>query len=63
MLEPRLVPLEDRSEAAVEDRRFHRVERGEHPGDRACPGIRIAGQKARMALRDMQQDRPRLEQG
>jgi hypothetical protein len=46
-----------------EDRRLHRVERGEHPCDRARPGIGIVRQQARMALGDMEHDRPRLEQG
>src|SRR3546814_20966731 len=39
LLVPGLVALEDLDEVAVEDRRLHRVERGKHPCDRACPGI------------------------
>src|SRR3546814_5140591 len=63
LLVPGLVALEDHGEVAVEDRRLHRVERGKHPCDRARPGMRIVWQQARMALRDMEHDRPRLEQG
>src|SRR3546814_9134186 len=55
--------LEDHGEVAVEDRRLHRVERGKHPCDRTRPGMRIVWQQARMALRDMEHDGPRLEQG
>jgi hypothetical protein len=36
---------------------------GEHPVDRPRPGLRIFGQQPGMALRDVQYDRPRLEQG
>src|ERR1700704_4967819 len=35
---------------------------GKHPCDRARPGIRFVWQQAMMALRDMEHDRPRLEQ-
>src|SRR5690606_12344287 len=63
LLVPGLVALEDLGEIAVEDRRLYGVERGKHPCDRTRPGIRILWQKARMALRDMQHDRARLEQG
>src|SRR5690606_17418750 len=63
LLVPGLVAFEDLDEIAVEDRRLHRVERGKHPGDRARPAIGVVGEKARMALRDMEHDRPRLEQG
>jgi hypothetical protein len=59
---PGLVALHDRGHAAFDDRRLHRAERGEHPGDRAGPGIRIVRQQARMALREVEDDRPRLEQ-
>ncbi|MBB3135367.1 hypothetical protein FHS26_003112 [Rhizobium pisi] len=52
LLVPRLVG------AAVDDRRLHRVERSEHPGDRACSGIRIVWQEACMVLCDMEHDRP-----
>src|SRR6202035_4646221 len=45
------------------DRRLHRVERGKHPCDRARPRIGIVRQQARMALGDMEHDRPCLEQG
>ena len=41
----------------------HRAQRCEHPCDCARPGIRIARQQARMALRDMEHHRPGLEQG
>src|SRR3546814_8636895 len=63
LLVPGLVALEDLDEVAVEDRRLHRVERGKHPCDRACPGIGIVRQQAGMTLGDMEHDRPRLEQG
>src|ERR1700704_83278 len=36
---------------------------GKHPCDRARPGIRFVWQQATMTLRDMEHDRPRLEQG
>ena len=58
-----VLALQDLGEGAVEDRRLHRVERGKHPCDRARPGIRIVWQQARMALGDMEDDRPCLEQG
>src|SRR5690606_15226036 len=45
------------------DRRLYGVERGKRPCDRPRPGILIVRQQARMALRDMEHDRPRLEQG
>src|SRR5690606_8735691 len=48
LLVPGLVALEDLREIALEDRWFHGVERGKHPCDRACPGIRIVRQQARM---------------
>src|SRR5258707_9520918 len=60
---PSLVALQERGHCAIKDRRLHRVERGKHPCDRAAPGIRIVWQQARMALRDMEYDRPRLEEG
>src|SRR3546814_9364312 len=63
LLVPGLVALEDLDEVAVEDRRLHRVERGKHPCDRACPGIGIVRQQAGMTLGDMEHDRPRIEQG
>src|SRR3546814_21001904 len=63
LLVPGLVALEDLDEVAVEDRRLHRVERGKHPCDRACPGIGIVRPQAGMTLGDMEHDRPRLEQG
>src|SRR3546814_13984909 len=63
LLVPGLVALEDLDEVAVEDRRLHRVERGKHPCDRACPGIGIVRQQAGMTPRDMAHDRPRLDQG
>jgi len=43
------------------DRGLNCVERGKHPGDRARPGRLISRQQARMALRDMEHDGPRLE--
>ena len=56
-----LVALKEPSASGFKDRRFHRVERGKHPCDRARPGIGIVRQQARMALRDVEHDRPRLE--
>src|SRR3546814_19358077 len=41
---------------------LHGVEGGEHPGNRAYPGIRIGRQQASMMLRDMKDDRSRLKQ-
>ena len=35
---------------------------GEHPGNRARPGMRLNRQQAGMALGDMEHDRPGLEQ-
>jgi hypothetical protein len=43
-------------------RRLDGVERGEHPHDGARPGIRILRQQAPMALRDVENDRSRLEE-
>ena len=60
---PGLVALEELGVREFKDRRLHRVERGEHPGDRARPGIGLNQQQARMALRDVEHDRPRFEQG
>jgi hypothetical protein len=62
LLGPGLVALQQLGVCELEDRRFHRVDRGEHPHDRARPGIGIVRQQARMALRDMEHDRPCLEQ-
>jgi hypothetical protein len=45
-----------------EDRRLDRVERGEHPADRARPGIGIVGQQAGMMLGDVEDDRAGFEQ-
>src|SRR5260370_87516 len=63
ILIPGLVVLHERGDCAIKDRRLHRVKRGKHPCDRARPGIRIIWQQHRMALRDMEYDRPRLEEG
>ncbi len=46
----------------IDDRRLHRTQRGKHPRDGARPGIRIVGQQAGIALRDMEHDRAQLEQ-
>jgi len=59
---PGLVALFARGAFEINDRRLHRIERGKHPCDRARPGIRIVWQQTRMVLRDMENDRPRLEQ-
>src|SRR5882757_11537975 len=59
---PNLVVLQERGDSAINNRRLHRAKRGKHPCDRARPGIRIVRQQPRMALRDMEYDRPRLEE-
>src|SRR5436190_8194104 len=59
---PGLVALEQPRGSKFKDRRLHRAERSKHPCDRARPGIGIVRQQARMALGDMQHDRPCLEQ-
>ena len=59
---PGLVALQNPGGHEFEDRRFHRVDRGKHPGDCAGAGIGIARQQAGVALRDMEDDRSRLEQ-
>ena len=61
-LRPRLVGLEDGHEREVHDRRLDRVERGEHPFDRARPRRRIARQQAAETLGDVEHDRARFEQ-
>src|SRR5882672_9853045 len=63
LLVPSLVALQERGGFALKDRRLHRADCGEHPCDRARPGIRFVWQQARMALRDMEHDGPRLKQG
>src|SRR2546430_16909338 len=60
---PGLVALEQPRGSKFKDRRLHRVERGKHPCDRARPGIGTVRKQARMALGDMEHDRPCLEQG
>src|SRR4029079_5892322 len=60
---PGLVALEQPRGSKFKDGRLHRIERGEHPCDRARPGIGIVRQQARMALGDMEHDRPYLEPG
>ena len=60
---PGLVALQNPDGDEIQHRRLNRVERGKHPRDRARPGIRIVWQQPRMALRDMENDRPRLEEG
>src|SRR4029077_3512767 len=60
---PGLIALDELGGYEIQDRRLHRVKRGKHPCDRARPGIRIVWQQPRMALRDMEYDRPRLEEG
>ena len=65
LLGPGLVALQNPGRYEFKDRRLHRVERGEHPCDRARPGIAIGvgRQQAGMALGDMEDDRTCLEQG
>src|SRR5262245_52794563 len=58
LLTPRLVALQKPGVSEFKDRRLHCVERGKHPCDRACPGIGIVRQQARMALGDMEHDPP-----
>src|SRR5262249_60062901 len=60
---PGLVALQEPGVSKFKDRRFHRVDCGKHPSDRARPGNGVIRQKARMALGDMEDDRPCLEQG
>src|ERR1700704_4555133 len=62
LLVPGLVALHERGHGALDDRRLQRAERGKHPCDRARPGIRIVWKQACMMLRDVEDDRPRLEQ-
>jgi hypothetical protein len=62
LLVPRLVAFENLDHVAIKDRRLNRIKGCKHPSDRARPAIRIARQQTRMALRDMEYDRPRLEQ-
>src|SRR2546428_10105120 len=59
---PGLVALEQLRVCKFEERRFHRVERGKHPCDRARPGIGIVRQQAGMSPGDVEHDRPCLEQ-
>jgi hypothetical protein len=49
--------------SAIDSRPTNARVRREYPHDRARPGIRIVRQQAGMALRDMEHDRPRLEEG
>src|SRR5262245_24227089 len=60
---PGLVSLQELGGCKFKDRRLHRVDRGKHPSDRARSGIGVSRQKFRMALGDMEDDRPCLEQG
>src|SRR4051794_20756740 len=60
---PGLVALEQPSGSKLKDRRLHRIDRSKHPSDRARPGIGVVRQKACMALGDVEDDRPCLEQG
>jgi hypothetical protein len=64
---PGLVTLQQPGGFKFKDRRLHRVDRGKHPSDRASdrarPGIGVIRQQARMALGNMEDDRPCLEQG
>src|SRR3546814_11543629 len=62
MLVPGFVALHVPGGFALDDRRLHGVEGGEHPGNRAYPGIRIGPTQASMILRDMKDDRSRLKQ-
>jgi hypothetical protein len=63
LLGPGLVALLKLGGLEIEDRWLYRVDRGKHPCDRTRSGICIVRQQARMALRDMEHDGPRLEQG
>src|SRR3981081_1193265 len=62
LLIPAFVVLQEHRHCAINNRRLPRVDRGKHPCNRARPGIRIVWQQTRMALRDMEYDRPRLEE-
>jgi hypothetical protein len=61
LLVPTLVAFRVRHLFAFDDRRLDRIERGEHPCDRARARIRIVRQQPGMALGDMEYDRARLE--
>jgi hypothetical protein len=64
---PHLVPTPDGAAGFVgvgrPDRWLYSGKRGEHPRNRARTGVRVNGQQDRVTLRDMENDRPRLEQG
>lgn len=59
---PGFVAFLELGDDEIEDRRFHGIERREHPGDRARPRVGVVRQQARMALGEMQDDRPGFEQ-
>ena len=63
LLGPRLIALYKLGVCEFKDWRLHRAERGKHPCDRAGPGIRICRKKPCVALRDMEDYRPCLEEG
>lgn len=59
---PAPVALQTHHHGTCEYRGFDRIQRSEHPRDRARPRIPLVGQQARMAVRDMQYDRPGFEE-
>src|SRR5207344_669148 len=63
LLAPGLVALHDPRSYKIKDRRLHRVDRSEHPPDRARPRIGVIGEKARISFAYMEHDGPSLEQG
>ena len=62
-LVPAHVPLQELGGFATKDWRLDGAERGEHPGNCASPGIRLIRQQPCVALRDMEDDRPRFKDG
>jgi len=62
LLVPALVALGEHDELQFDDRLLHRAERGEHPGDRSRPGVRVVRQQARTGLGDVEHDAAGLEQ-
>jgi hypothetical protein len=57
------VALQELGGSEFKDRRLDRIDRGQHPCDRARPGIGILWQQAGMARGDVEDDRSCLEQG
>src|SRR5690349_6365212 len=62
LLIPGLVAFQQSGGCKCKDRRLHRIDRSKHPGNRACPRIGVVWHQAGMTLRDMEDDRPCLEE-